>query len=44
MNIIRDNEKETSLSIDAAVTGERNVIRKGAEKILKYKDLITEIQ
>ena len=30
--------------IDAAVTGERNVIRKGAEKILKYKDLITEIQ
>ena len=32
------------MSIDAAITGDRNVIRKGAQKILKYKDLITEIQ
>ena len=29
--------------IDVAVFGERNVIKKGAEKILKYKDLITEM-
>ena len=25
-------------------SGERNVIKKEAERILKYKDLITEIQ
>jgi hypothetical protein len=30
--------------IDAAISGDRNVIKKEAEKILKYKDLITEIQ
>jgi hypothetical protein len=30
--------------IDAAITGERNVIEKEAEKIVKYKDLIIEIQ
>jgi len=30
--------------VDAAITGEINVIKKEAEKILKYKDLITEIQ
>jgi len=30
--------------IDVAVPGERNVIKKEAEKILKYKDLIIEIQ
>jgi hypothetical protein len=30
--------------IDAAVSGDRNVIKKEAEKILKYKDLTTEIQ
>jgi hypothetical protein len=29
---------------DAAIPGDRNVINKEAEKILKYKDLITEIQ
>jgi hypothetical protein len=29
--------------IDAAISGDRNVIKK-AEKILKYKDFITEIQ
>jgi hypothetical protein len=27
-----------------AIPGDRNVIKKEAEKILKYKDLITEIQ
>jgi hypothetical protein len=30
--------------IDVAVPGDRNVIQKEAEKILKYKDLTTEIQ
>jgi len=29
--------------IDVAIRGERNVIKKEAEKILKYKDLKTEI-
>jgi hypothetical protein len=29
--------------IDVAIPGDRNVIKKEAEKILKYKDLITEI-
>jgi len=30
--------------IDIAIPGDRNVIKKGAEKILKYKDLPIEIQ
>jgi hypothetical protein len=30
--------------IDIAIPGDRNVIKKEAEKILKYKDLIVEIQ
>ena len=30
--------------IDVAISGDRNVIKKEAEKILKYKDLKTEIQ
>jgi len=30
--------------INAAIPGDRNVIKKEAEKILKYKDLIAEIQ
>ena len=30
--------------IDVAITGDRNVTKKEAEKILKYKDLITKIQ
>jgi hypothetical protein len=30
--------------IDIAISGERNVIKKEAEKILKYKDLTIEIQ
>ena len=42
--IIRDNEKRTCMSIDIAVSGERNVIKKEAKKILKYKDLTIEIQ
>ena len=30
--------------IDVAIPGDRNVIKQEAEKIIKYKDLITEIQ
>jgi hypothetical protein len=42
--IIRDNEKRTCMLIDVAISGVRNVIKKEAEKILKFKDLTTEIQ
>jgi len=42
--ITRDNEKGTSMLIDVAISGERNVIKKETEKILKYKDLTIEIQ
>jgi hypothetical protein len=42
--IIRDNEKGTCMLIDIAIPGDRNVIEKEAEKILKYKDLTVEIQ
>jgi hypothetical protein len=30
--------------IDVAISGDRNVIKKEADKILKYKDLTIEIQ
>jgi len=30
--------------IDVAISGDRNVIKKETKKILKYKDLTTEIQ
>jgi hypothetical protein len=42
--IIRSNEKGTCVLIDVAILGDRNVIKKEAEQILKYKDLIIEIQ
>jgi hypothetical protein len=42
--IIRDTEKRTCMLIDVAISGDRNVIKKEAEKILKYKNLTTEIQ
>jgi hypothetical protein len=32
------------MSVDVAIPGDRNVIKTEAEKILKYKDLTTEIQ
>jgi hypothetical protein len=38
--IIRDNEKGTCMLIDVAISGDRNLIKKEAEKILKYEDLI----
>ena len=34
--IIRDDEKGTSMPRDVAISGDRNVIKKEAEKILKY--------
>jgi len=42
--IIRDNEKGTCTLIDFSLSGDRNVIKKEADKILKYIDLKTEIQ
>jgi hypothetical protein len=42
--IIRDNEKRTCMIIDVAISGDRNVIKKEAKKILKYKDLTIETQ
>jgi len=42
--VIRDNEKGTCMLIEVAISGDKNVIKKEAEKILKYKDLTTEIQ
>jgi hypothetical protein len=42
--IIRDNEKGTCMLIDVAISGDRNVIKKEAEEILKYEDLTIEIQ
>ena len=42
--IMRDNEKGTCMLIDVAISGDRNVITKEAEKILKYKELTTEVQ
>ena len=42
--IILDNEKGTCTLLDVAISGDRNVIKKEAEKILKYKDLTIEIQ
>jgi hypothetical protein len=41
---MRDNEKGTCMFIDVAISGDRNVIKKEAEKILKYEELTIEIQ
>ena len=41
---ICDNEKRTCMLIDVAISGDRNVIKKEAENILKYKDLTIEIR
>jgi hypothetical protein len=42
--VISDNEKGTCMLIDIVIPGDRNVIQKEAENILKYKDLAIEIQ
>ena len=39
-----NNNNITSMLIDVAISGDRNVIKKEAEKILKYRDLTIEIQ
>jgi hypothetical protein len=39
-----DNNNKTCMLINVAISGDRNVIKKVAEKILKYKDLTIEIQ
>jgi hypothetical protein len=42
--IIHDNEKGTCILKDVVIPGDRNVCKKWAEKILKYKVPIREIQ
>jgi hypothetical protein len=42
--IIGDNEKGTCMLIDIAIQRDRNVIKKEAGKILKYKDLTIKIK
>jgi hypothetical protein len=42
--IICDNEKRICMLRDVAISGDRNVIKIEAEKILKYEDLTIEIQ
>ena len=37
-------KKGTCMFIDVAIPGVRNVMKEDSQKILKYKDLITEIQ
>jgi hypothetical protein len=41
---IRDNEKGTCMLIGVAISGDRNVTKNEAEKILNYKDLTIEIE
>jgi hypothetical protein len=43
-NITRDNKKGTWMLRAVAIAGDRKVIKKKVDKILKYKDLIIEIQ
>jgi len=42
--IIRDYKQGTFMLIDVAITGDRNVIKKEAEKILKYEEFVREFQ
>jgi len=42
--IIHDNKQGTCMLKDVAIPEVKNVIKKESEKILKYKDLIIEIQ
>ena len=41
--IIRYNEKGICMLIDVEISGDRNVIKKETEKIIKYKNLTIEI-
>ena len=40
---ICSNGEGTCMFMDVIISGERNVIKKEAEKILKYKDLTIEV-
>jgi len=42
--IFRDNKQGTCMSMDGAISAGKNVIKREAEKILKYKKLIIAIQ
>jgi len=42
--IIHGNKKGTFILIDFAISGDRNMIKREAEKVLKNTDLIIEIQ
>jgi hypothetical protein len=42
--VIHDHEKGTCMLTDATISGDGNVIKKEAEKILKYKYLTIEVQ
>jgi hypothetical protein len=42
--ITRDNKNGTCLLTYTAISGDRNVVKKEAEQILKYKDLTKEIR
>jgi hypothetical protein len=42
--VIHDYETGTCMFIDVAISGDRHVIKKEADKFLKYRDLIKEIQ
>jgi hypothetical protein len=42
--IISENNKRTCILISVALLGDRNIIRKEAEKIFKYQSIILEIQ
>jgi hypothetical protein len=44
IRVIRHNKQVTCVIIDVAIPGDRNVIKREAERVLKYKDPITEIQ
>jgi hypothetical protein len=41
---MREKNQGTYMLIDAAIPGDRNVIKREVEKILIYQDLIMEIQ
>ena len=43
-SIMSDYKQRRCVSIDVAIPGDRNVIEKEAERILKYKDLTIKIQ
>jgi hypothetical protein len=43
-NIMHDDEKGTCIVIDVAISGDRNVIKKEAEKISKRKGTTIEVQ